>query len=55
MFKKMGVLSKRRTDGVWYYMEQRAVEVEKEERDKSVVKTAPEDLPEDDAERNLPF
>ena len=55
MFKKMGVLSKRRTDGVWYYMEQRAVEVEKEDKDKSVVKTALEDLPPENDMENLPF
>ena len=55
MFKKMGVLSKRRTDGVWYYMEQRAVEVEKEEKEKNVVKTALEDLPPEDDLENLPF
>ena len=29
MFKKMGLVSKRRSDGIWYYMEQR-LEPEKE-------------------------
>ena len=32
-FKKMGCVCKRRGDGVWYYMEVRATEVEKKEED----------------------
>ena len=48
-FKKMGVVSKRRSDGVWYYMEPGAVEKEEKEEISA-------DLPPiGPSEENLPF
>ena len=49
-FKKMGCVSKRRADGIWYYMEQKAVE---EEKPNPAMNYA-DDMPADDTE-NLPF
>lgn len=47
-FKKMGCVSKRRSDGIWYYMEQKAVEEKK-----TVVVEAEEK--QDDPDAGLPF
>ena len=47
-FKKMGLVSKRRSDGIWYYMEQK---VEKEEKKPSLL----DDLPPEEDDSNLPF
>ena len=46
-FKKMGCVCKRRGDGVWYYMEMKATEVEKKEEDPDAGYTpvADSDLP----------
>ena len=48
--KKMKIVSKRRADGIWYYMETRPVEEEKEDLPAPVQ----EDMPEDN-EAELPF
>ena len=48
LFKKMGVASHRRSDGLWYYMEQNlSTEKEPAEQD--------DDLPKADNEPDLPF
>ena len=54
-FKKMGCVSKRRSDGLWYYMEMRAVETEKKEPSEQVrlAEVAYENAVE--AEKDLPF
>lgn len=47
-FKKMGLVSKRRADGVWYYMEQRLTE----DKEESSVKTEFDNIKSED---DLPF
>ena len=53
MFKKMGVLSRRRSDGVWYYLEQKPIEEEQPKPELNYMDD--DDLPPDDANANLPF
>lgn len=47
MFKKMGAVSKRRSDGIWYYLETRPVEPEKPEKNEKTIEYVGVDQPDE--------